>query len=95
VVAQQLLRRKAGGRVAALEILFATSGLSSMIREGKTSQITSSIQMGKKMGMRAMDDSLWQLLGEDIITPEAAYEKAVDKSTFRDKLAEIGVEIEG
>jgi len=95
VVAQQLLRRKAGGRVAALEILFSTSGLSSMIREGKTSQITSSIQMGKKMGMRAMDDSLWELLESEIITPEAAYEKAVDKSNFRDKLAEIGVEIEG
>ncbi len=94
VVAQQLLRRKAGGRVAALEILFATPGLSSMIRDGKTSQITSSIQMGKSMGMRAMDDSLWELLQEDIVTPEAAYEKAVDKSNFRDKLAEIGVKVQ-
>jgi len=94
VVAQQLLRRKAGGRVAALEILFSTSGLSSMIREGKTSQITSSIQMGKAMGMRAMDDSLWDLLTEDIVSAEAAYEKAVDKSAFRDKLAGIGVEVE-
>ncbi|MCO4772708.1 MAG: type IV pilus twitching motility protein PilT [Deltaproteobacteria bacterium] len=95
VVAQQLLRRKAGGRVAALEILFSTSGLSSMIRDGKTSQITSSIQMGKKMGMRAMDDSLWELLTEDIVTADAAYEKAVDKAGFRDKLAGIGIEVEG
>jgi len=94
VVAQQLLRRKEGGRVAALEILFATSGLSTMIRDGKTSQITSSIQMGKKLGMRAMDDSLWDLLMDDIITADAAYEKAVEKSTFRDKLAGVGIEVE-
>ena len=94
VVAQQLLRRKAGGRVAALEILFGTSGLSSMIRDGKTTQITSTIQMGKKMGMRAMDDSLWELLQEDIITPEAAYEKAVDKAGFRDRLAKMGIEVD-
>jgi twitching motility protein PilT len=94
VVAQQLLRRKGGGRVAALEILFSTSGLSTMIRDGKTSQITSSIQMGKSQGMRAMDDSLWELLQDDLVTPEAAYEKAVDKSGFRDKLAGIGIEVE-
>ena len=51
--------------------------------------------MGKKLGMRAMDDSLWELLMDDIITAEAAYEKAVEKSTFRDKLATVGIEIEG
>ena len=95
VVAQQLLRRKEGGRVAALEILFSTSGLSSMIREGKTSQITSSIQMGKAQGMRAMDDSLWELFQDDVITAEAAYEKAVEKASFRDRLAGVGVEVEG
>jgi len=93
VVAQQLLKRKEGGRVAALEILFATSGLSSMIREGKTTQITSSIQMGKSIGMQAMDDALWQLLEEDLVTPEAAYEKVVDKSAFRDRLQEAGITI--
>ena len=94
VVAQQLLRRNGGGRVAALEILFATSGLSSMIREGKTTQITGSIQMGKTMGMQSMDDALFALASADTVTADSAYEKAVDKSGFRDRLEAMGVVLE-
>ena len=93
VVAQQLLKRVGGGRVAALEILFSTSGLSSMIRDGKTTQITSSIQMGKSMGMQSMDDALFALVEEETVTPESAYEKAVDKAGFRDRLESIGIHI--
>ena len=92
VLAQQLLRRAGGGRVAALEILFATSGMASMIREGKTSQITSAIQMGKNAGMQAMDDALWTLLGEEIIDGVARYEKAVDKGKMRDRLKKAGIQ---
>jgi twitching motility protein PilT len=95
VVAQQLLRRKAGGRVAALELLFRTSGMASMIREGKTTQLTSSIQMGKKQGMRAMDDSLFALIEDDVVTADAAYEKAIDKANFRDRLEAAGIELGG
>jgi twitching motility protein PilT len=90
VVAQQLLRRKGGGRVAALEILFATSGMASTIREGKTAQLTSSIQMGKSLGMQAMDDALFALLDQDLIDAEACYEKAVDKGQMRDRLQKNG-----
>ncbi len=92
VLAQQLLRRQGGGRVAALEILFATSGMASMIREGKTAQVTSAIQMGKAQGMQAMDDALWLLLSDEIIDAEACYEKAVDKAQMRDRLKKAGIE---
>ncbi len=94
VVAQQLLKRNGGGRVAALEILFSTSGLSSMIRDGKTGQITSSIQMGKSMGMQSMDDALFKLIEAETVTAEAAYEKAVDKTNFRDRLEAFGINLE-
>jgi twitching motility protein PilT len=67
-----------------------TGGMSSMIRDGKTSQLTSAIQMGKGMGMQAMDDALWDLLLEDVITPEATYEKAVDKKNMRSRLEKGG-----
>jgi twitching motility protein PilT len=90
VLAQQLLRREGGGRVAALEILFATTGLASMIREGKTSQITSMIQMGKNDGMVAMDDALFTLLLDGLVSPESAYEKAVDKNQMRERLQNAG-----
>src|SRR5262245_64830894 len=47
VVAQTLLKRKGGGRVAALEILVVTPAVSNLIREGKTFQIPSLMQTGK------------------------------------------------
>src|SRR5436305_9053858 len=50
VIAQQLLPKNGGGRIAALEILFATPAMGNMIREGKTAQITSAIQTGVKEG---------------------------------------------
>ncbi len=97
VVAQQLVKRKDGsGRVAALELLFGTQGLSTMIRDGKTSQITASIQMGRAVGMIAMDDSLFDLFARGEISAEGAYEKAIDKSVMKDRLeaADAGVRIE-
>ena len=50
VISQQLLRRKKGGRVAALEILF-TAGISSLIRQDKTHQLPGAIQQGVRYGM--------------------------------------------
>ena len=97
VVAQQLVKRKDGtGRVCALELLFATQGLATMIRDGKTSQITASIQMGRSAGMMAMDDSLFDLFDHGTISPDAAYEKAVDKATMKVRLeaADSSIRIE-
>jgi twitching motility protein PilT len=87
VVAQQLLPKVGGGRVAALEILFASPAVGNMIREGKTGQITSTIQTGVKEGMIDMDSSIRKLLGEGKITARAAYDKAIDKEQFKDGLA--------
>ncbi len=94
VLAQQLVKKKGGGRIAALEVLFATSSLGTLIREGKTSQIQSSIAMGKNLGMVTMDDSLFNLVSEDLVEPQGAYEKAIDKGTFRDRLASINLQVE-
>ena len=90
VVAQQLLPKIGGGRVAALEILFATPAIGNMIREGKTSQVTSAIQTGSNMGMIDMDSSLQKLLDEGKITARAAYDKAIDKEQFKPRLEAAG-----
>jgi twitching motility protein PilT len=82
VVAQQLLPKVGGGRVAAVEILFGSPALAGMIREGKTHQITSFVQTGSREGMIAMDSSLEKLVAAGLVTPRAAYEKAVDKEAF-------------
>ncbi|PIP39425.1 MAG: type IV pili twitching motility protein PilT [Desulfobacterales bacterium CG23_combo_of_CG06-09_8_20_14_all_51_8] len=83
VIAQQLIRTIDGqGRCAANEVLIGSTALSSMIREGKISQISSIIQTGTASGMQSMDSHLSQLIREDKITRQAAYEKAMDKSLF-------------
>jgi len=86
VVAQQLMPRIGGGRVAALEILFASPAIGNMIREGKTSQVTSAIQTGVREGMVDMDTSIRRLFQDGKVTARAAYDKAIDKEQFKDLL---------
>jgi twitching motility protein PilT len=86
VVAQQLIPKVGGGRVAAIEILFCSPAIGNMIREGKTTQITSAIQTGAKDGMIDMDASIRRLYDEKKISARAALDKAIDKSSFKDLL---------
>ncbi|MDH4099156.1 MAG: type IV pilus twitching motility protein PilT [Nitrospirota bacterium] len=88
VVAQQLLRTADGkGRCAALEILVGTTALANLIREGKTFQIPSIIQTGKREGMQTMDQAIMDLLKIKKITPQEAYNFAVDKKLFEQYLS--------
>lgn len=83
IVAQQLLRRADGsGRVAAQEILVGTSGVSSAIREAKTSMLQSLIQSGGSQGMQSMDSVLARLVADGVITAQDGLEKAADKESF-------------
>ncbi|MCF8029292.1 MAG: type IV pilus twitching motility protein PilT [Desulfohalobiaceae bacterium] len=89
VIAQNLFKRiDKKGRVAALEILIATAAVRNLIRENKIYQINSSIETGRKHGMQALDDAIMNLLQQQMIDPEQAYLKAVNKSKFREFLRE-------
>ncbi len=94
VVAQTLLRKKSGGRCAALEILIVTSAISSMIREGKTYQIASAMQTGAKHGMVLLNDNLQRLVREELIEPLDAYHKSVSKDDMLKKLESLGHKIQ-
>jgi len=72
VIAQTLLKKREGGRVAAYEIMLGTSAVRNLIREGKVPQLFSMIQMGSKVGMISMKDSIYALLDKKIITSEVA-----------------------
>ncbi|MBN2104412.1 PilT/PilU family type 4a pilus ATPase [bacterium] len=83
VCSQMLLRTKDGnGRIAANEILMATQGLSSNIREGNTTNIRNIIMAGKSNGMQLMDDSIEKYLRSNQISGEEAYLKSSDKKRF-------------
>lgn len=84
VVAQNLFRRiDKPGRVAALEILVVDTPIGNLIREAKTHQIPGMMQVGKKKGNQPLDDSIIEHLRAARISPEEAYEKAIDKKKFR------------
>jgi len=84
VVAQVLFKRiDVKGRCAALEILIGTPAVRNLIREGKTHQIPSMVQTGKRYGMQLLDDAIMDLLNRGWIGADEAYMKANDKARFR------------
>lgn len=83
IVSQQLLPTKDGnGRVAAVEIMIATSAIRNLIREGKVQQITSSIQAGGKFGMQTMDTALSALVKAGRVAYTVAVELSQDPEAF-------------
>lgn len=82
VVAQSLLKKNQGGRVAALEIMMCTGAIRNLIREDKVAQMYSSIQTGQAKGMQTLDQHLTELVNSNIISRHTAYEAAVNKSIF-------------
>lgn len=93
VIAQTLLPKKGGGRVAALEILIVTPAISNLIREGKTFQIPSAMQTGKNHGMVMLNDALFNLVQKGMVEPKDAYMKAVDKTGFETMLTRGGFKL--
>lgn len=78
VVCQRLVPAIGGGRVAAAEILTATSAVRNIIREGKTHQLEAVIQTGAEFGMQSMDRTLVNLIHAGTITYDEARNFAVD-----------------
>ena len=83
VAAQQLLPRLGGGRVAAIEIMVATSAIRNMIREGKTSQIYGAIETGAQFGMQPMDKVLAEMHKSGSISQDEAIARAIDRENFK------------
>jgi twitching motility protein PilT len=80
VVAQTLLKTANGkGRAAAVEILVANPAVRNLIREGKTFQLPSQMQINKGMGMMTMNDSIIKFVKAGRVAPQEGYVKAVDK----------------
>jgi twitching motility protein PilT len=90
VISQTLCRKTGGGRVAALEVLIATQAISNLIREGKTFQIGSMMQVGKGVGMATLNDALLDLVSRRIVAPEEALAKSVDKTGLEGLLKRAG-----
>lgn len=83
VIAQRLLPSKQPHKqVAAFEVLKGTSTIANLIRDEKTYQIHSAMQIGRSQGMQTFDEALRDLLRRDQITAETAYLAAMKKEDF-------------
>lgn len=86
IVCQQLIPVREGtGRVAAFEIMIANTAIRNLIREGKSFQLHSQIQTGRRQGMVTMDDYLLKLYEQKKIFAEDAVRFSLDPATMEKK----------
>ena len=94
IICQTLCKKKGGGRVAALEILYVTSAISNLIREAKTFQIPSLMQTNKALGMTLLNDALLELVHKGLVDPQDAYFKSTSKAEFKTLLERNNFKVE-
>lgn len=88
IISQQLFPRTDGkGRVAAFEVMIATSAIRNLIREEKTHQIDTVIQTGAQYSMQTFDNSLLSLyrkglIDKDTILTQASNPDIIKKIIF-------------
>ena len=95
VIAQTLCKRKPKGRIAALEIMLATPAIANYIREGKTFQIESAMQVGGKLGMTLMNDALLQHVIDGLVDTEEALAKSLKRKDLLDRMESKGIDTTG
>lgn len=89
VIAQRLLPSSNKGKlVASFEILRGTMAVAALIREEKTFQIPSAMQIGRSEGMQTHDEALRDLLRRQLIAPETAYLASSSKADFEPLVSE-------
>lgn len=82
VIAQTLLKKEGGGRIAAHEIMLATAAIRNLIREGKIAQIYSTMQTAGALGMQTLDACLAGLLAQGLISRDSAKATAKNPESF-------------
>ncbi len=96
IFTQQLLPRGSGeGRVLAYELLLANAAVRNLIREGKTHQIPSQIQMGGQAGMITMDACLAELHLKRLISFDMGLSRSVDQKEFERLVSSGGLAATG
>jgi twitching motility protein PilT len=82
IITQTLVKKRAGGRIAALEILIGTPAVRNLIRENKIHQLPSALQTGQAFGMQTLDMALLDLVGRGLVTREEAQSRTLSPNLF-------------
>jgi twitching motility protein PilT len=92
VIVQALLRKIGGGRLPAREVLLNTPAVSSVIAEGKTSQLPMAIEGGRRYGMMPLNDALVGLVQSGAVEPREAYRMSPDRPGYLAALNRNGID---
>lgn len=82
VISQTLCKKRTGGRVAAIEVLVVNQAVAGQIRSGKSTQLESTMQIGKGLGNQLLRESLAELVRTNVITYEEGLKRSIDKALF-------------
>jgi twitching motility protein PilT len=87
VVTQQLVPTADGsGRAPCAEVLVCTSAVRNLIRQAKTHQVYSLMQVGGSFGMQTMDQGLAGMVRAGIISESIAYDRSSNEEDLRNHL---------
>ena len=92
VVAQVLLRKAGGGRLAARELVLNTNAVAALVSDGQIAQLPRAIDSGRKLGMAPLNDALVAFVQSGAVDVREAYRKADDKSGLLALLRREGID---
>jgi twitching motility protein PilT len=95
VVAQILVPKIAGGRIAAREVLLSSPAVRKVILDGAISQLPIAIESGRNLGMRTMVDALGTLVRNGVVSIAAACAAAPDRAALVSALERDGIDVSG
>ncbi len=82
IIVQRMTVRKDGTVIPAIEIMINTPTISKLINENRLEKLHAAIETGTDDGMQNFNQSLFQLVKDDIITKEEALEKATNSQAL-------------
>ncbi len=92
VVAQVLLRKSGGGRLAARELVLNTNAVAALVSDGQIAQLPRAIDSGRKLGMAPLNDALVAFVQSGAVDVREAYRKADDKVGLLGLLRREGID---
>ena len=95
VIAQLLVPKSAGGRIAAREVLFSSPAVKKLVLDGAIDQLPIAIESGRGLGMRTMVDSLGVLVRDGVVDLADACAFAPDRGALISALHRDGIDVTG
>jgi twitching motility protein PilT len=92
VVAQVLLRKSGGGRVAARELLLGSPAVASIIAEGRLAQLPLAMESGRRQGMVPLTDALVGFIRSGAVDVREAWRRASDRAGLLKQLKREGID---